>query len=543
MFVNGKYAEHAEIDTGLMYCYVKLDKLEELESFLQLCNAIGSGIVPNKGDIQQIGERAYSEGKYVAAKMLFHKIENWAKLALTYLKLHEYQNAVDSARRADDIPTWRQVNAACLLANQVQLAKSAGLNLIVLPDELPIISEFYQKNVRIVELVELLEAGIEHPQAKAYTNKEQNLFTHLALIYAKYMWMIDQPGSQRLMRFLKSNSDKVSIPLAIKACRENFLWNEVVFMYILSNEVDQAIKEMMEHPSSFDHKQLIQVCGQTGQPDLLVQLTKFYIEYYPQNLVEYLKVSRLGYFQTEELVDQKRKDFLSVDPMAVLRLAKEYDIIRLVRPYFELCIDDGMIEINNALVDIYIQQNDAKALTELIKRTTAYDTYATLDRLTDAKQTVSLRRVAVAAYTSLKKFDEGIEYAIKNGFYDEASECAAESKDGTKCDQLLRLICSDEFPDKAIRKEIFAVAVARCGERARPDVVLELAWRFGMMDYAMPYMIGQLKSMTDKIAELEAAKKVEPAKEEQTANDDGFGNFQEGGQDQNDDNWNTNANW
>ena len=27
------------------------------------------------------------------------------------------------------------------------------------------------------------------------------------------------------MRFLKSNSDKVSIPLSIKACRENFLWS------------------------------------------------------------------------------------------------------------------------------------------------------------------------------------------------------------------------------------------------------------------------------------------------------------------------------
>ena len=35
-----------------MYCYVKLDKFEELESFLQLVNAGGSGIVPNKGDIQ-----------------------------------------------------------------------------------------------------------------------------------------------------------------------------------------------------------------------------------------------------------------------------------------------------------------------------------------------------------------------------------------------------------------------------------------------------------------------------------------------------------
>lgn len=51
MFIQGKYAEHIEIDSGLMLCYVKLDKFEELESFLQLVNAGGSGIVPNKGDI------------------------------------------------------------------------------------------------------------------------------------------------------------------------------------------------------------------------------------------------------------------------------------------------------------------------------------------------------------------------------------------------------------------------------------------------------------------------------------------------------------
>jgi len=71
MFVQGKYSEHAEIDTSLMYCYVRLDKLEELDSFLQLTNAIGSGVVPMKGDILMIGDRAYAEQRYVAAKMLF----------------------------------------------------------------------------------------------------------------------------------------------------------------------------------------------------------------------------------------------------------------------------------------------------------------------------------------------------------------------------------------------------------------------------------------------------------------------------------------
>ncbi|CAL6082010.1 Clathrin_heavy chain [Hexamita inflata] len=538
MFVQQKYAEHSEIDSALMYCYVKLDKYEELESFLQLCNAIGAGIVPNKGDIEKIGDRAFSEMRYMAAKMLFQKISMWSKLALTLLKLQDYQNAVDAARRADEVPIWRQVNAACLLANQIQLAKTAGLYLIVLPDELPLISKFYQENVRIVELIELLESGIEHPQAKAYTNKEQNLFTHLALLYAKFMWLVDQPGSLRLSRFLKSNSDKVSIPLCIQECRKNLLWNEVVYMYVLSNENDQAVSEMMKHPGSFDHKQLLQICGYVSQPDLLVQLTDFYIKFYPQNLVEFLKVSKNGYFQTEEIIDTKRKDFLSVDPLAVLRLVKEYAIERLARQYFELLIEDGLIEINNELVNIYIQQRDEKALVELIKKTTQFDTYATLDRLVDEKQTQALRRTAVPVYAALKRFDEGIEYAVKNRFYDEASACAAASEDGVKCEQLLKLICSKEFPDQQIRKEIFAVAVARCGDMARPDVILELAWRLNMMDFAMPYMIGQLRSMGERIKKLEERKVevvVEAPKQE-----DGFGDFQQANTG---DNWQGDGNW
>lgn len=101
-----------------------------------------------------------------------------------------------------------------------------------------------------------------------------------------------------------------------------------------------------------------------------------------------------------------------------------------------------------------------------------------------------MRRCAVYLFSATKKFEDGIEYAITNKFYDEASTCAAASEDGNKCEQLLRLICGDEFPDKMIRKEIFTVAVSRCGDRARPDVVLELAWRFNMIDFAMPYLIG-----------------------------------------------------
>ena len=66
---------------------------------------MSSGVVPMKGDIAKIGDRAFGEQRYTAAKMLYSRINNWSKLALTLLKLQDYQNAVDAAKRAEDVPT------------------------------------------------------------------------------------------------------------------------------------------------------------------------------------------------------------------------------------------------------------------------------------------------------------------------------------------------------------------------------------------------------------------------------------------------------
>lgn len=118
---------------------------------------------------------------------------------------------------------------------------------------------------------------------------------------------------------------------------------------------------------------------------MLVQLTEFYIKYHPDQLIDYLRVSKEGYFQKDEALNAKRKDFLSVDPAAVLRLAKEYEIELMIRPYLELLIDDDILDVNNQLVDIYIQSNDAEPLIKFVKKTVNFDTLKTLDRLTDSK--------------------------------------------------------------------------------------------------------------------------------------------------------------
>lgn len=44
-----------------------------------------------------------------------------------------------------------------------------------------------------------------------------------------------------------------------------------------------------------------------------------------------------------------------------------------------------------------------------------------------------------------------------------------------------------------------------CYDLVRPDVVLELAWRHKMMDYAMPYLIQVLREYSSKVDKLSEA--------------------------------------
>ena len=47
---------------------------------------------------------------YEAAKLLFNNISNFARLASTLVHLGEFQNAVDSARKANSTRTWKEVS-------------------------------------------------------------------------------------------------------------------------------------------------------------------------------------------------------------------------------------------------------------------------------------------------------------------------------------------------------------------------------------------------------------------------------------------------
>lgn len=59
-----------------------------------------------------------------------------------------------------------------------------------------------------------------------------------------------------------------------------------------------------------------------------------------------------------------------------------------------------------------------------------------------------------------------------------------------------------------------------CYDLIRPDLVLELSWRHGLMDFAMPYMINTLAQQTKEIALLKADNEARKAKEKEQEKDE-----------------------
>lgn len=70
---------------------------------------------------------------------------------------------------------------------------------------------------------------------------------------------------------------------------------------------------------------------------------------------------------------------------------------------------------------------------------------------------------------------------------------AAESKDAELAETLLQWFLEEG------RKECFAACLFASYDLLHPDVVLELAWRHDIMDFAMPYFIQVMREYLTKV--------------------------------------------
>ncbi|XP_008416354.1 clathrin heavy chain 1 isoform X2 [Poecilia reticulata] len=471
-----KKARESYVETELIFALAKTNRLAELEEFV-------SG--PNNAHIQQVGDRCYEEGMYEAAKLLFNNVSNFARLASTLVHLGEYQAAVDSARKANSTRTWKEVCFACVDGEEFRLAQICGLHIVIHADELEDLISYYQDRGYFEELIALLEAALGLERA------HMGMFTELAILYSKFK-------PQKMREHLELFWSRVNIPKVLRAAEQSHLWAELVFLYDKYEEYDNAVITMMNHATDAWKEGLFKdIIAKVANVELYYKSLSFYLEYKP------LLINDLLTILSPRLDHNRAVSFFS-----------KMNQLKLVKPYLRSVQNHNNKAVNEALNNLLTEEEDYQSLRASID---AYDNFDTIDlaQRLEKHELIEFRRIAAYLYKRNNRWRQSVELCKKDKLYKDAMLFAAESKDAELAETLLQWFLEED------RKECFAACLFASYDLLHPDVVLELAWRHNIMDFAMPYFIQVMREYLTKVDEFAAkVDKLEEAESQRKTEDD-----------------------
>jgi len=466
-----KKIKEAHIDTSLIYAFAKAEMHPELEEFIS---------APNVGRIQDVAERCYAEEMYVPAKLMFTSISNFARLATCLVRLGEFQASVDAARKANSTRTWKEVNASCVEAGEFRLAQICALHIIVNPDEVDELVGVYEVKGHFEEIIAVMEAGLGLERA------HMGIFTELGVLYSKYK-------EEKLMEHVKLFWSRVNIRKMLKACEENAQWEELVFLHLHHDEFDNAALAMIAHPTeAWEHLKFKDTIAKLTNTEIFYKAITFYLDYSP------LEVNSL----LEAMASR-------VDHVRVISQMKRAGHLPLVKPYLLATQPANIKEVNDALYALYVEDEDHEALA---KGVVTFDNFDQVEmaQMCEKHSLLQFRRIGAMLYKRAKKWSKSVELSKKDKVWDEAIETTAESGDSAIAEELINFFVEQKL------NTCFAAALYTCYAQLRPDVVMELAWRNNLNDFAMPFMVQTMREITNKIDTLvqKERKKEEAAAEE-----------------------------
>eukprot|EP00771_Trimastix_marina_P000223 gnl/Trimastix_PCT/1231.p1 GENE.gnl/Trimastix_PCT/1231~~gnl/Trimastix_PCT/1231.p1 ORF type:complete len:1609 (+),score=828.08 gnl/Trimastix_PCT/1231:233-5059(+) len=463
-----KQLRESAIDSELCYAYAKTGQLGELEELI-------SGA--NLAEIQNIGDRCFDEEMYHAARILFNSISNFARLASTLVRLEQYQQAVDAARKANSIKTWKEVCFACVEARAFRLAQLCGVNIVVHADELEELIQFYCARGYFEEIISLLEYGIGLDRA------HMGMFTELGVLYSKFK-------PQKLMEHIKLFHARLNIPQLLRVTEANLQWAELCFLYCHYDEYDYAATTMLSHGAdAWNHQQFKEIISKIANMEIYYKSIDFYLAQHPMLLNDLLLV-----------ISQR------VDNARVVTQLRRADRLPLVKSYLMSVQSNEVPEVNEAINDLLIDEEDCEGLRTSIENYPAFEQTALARRL-EHHDLLEMRRVAAWLYKLNKRWNESVELSKRDLLFQDAMETAAESQNPEIAEALLRFFACDV--DDKFRAPTFAACLYTCYDILTADVVLELAWSRGLNDYAMPFLINVTREYTSKVDRLVAAQKEE----------------------------------
>ncbi|CAK0870946.1 unnamed protein product, partial [Prorocentrum cordatum] len=303
------------------------------------------------------------------------------------------------------------------------------------------------------QLISLLDAGLSHERA------HMGMYTELGVLYAKYK-------PEKLMDFIKMNTAKLNIPKLTNACERHYLWEAAVFLYSHYDEYDQAASTMMAHSSSaYTHDKFLMIMQKVSNMELYYRAISFYLEENPMQLNAMLSA-----------ISSK------VDHARVVQQVRKAGHLSLILPFLKSSQQHNSTAVNEAINEMYCESEQHEELRQSIEDFDNFDQIALAQKL-EKHELVEMRRIAALVYKKNKRFKQSIELSKLDGMYRDAMETARDSGNEDAAEVLLR-----GFVESG-SKECFAACLYTCYDLVRPDVALELAWRNGMMDFCMPYLI------------------------------------------------------
>lgn len=447
------------IDTELIYAMAKTNKLTDLEKFVN---------GPNVANIQGIGDRCFDEGLYNAAKTIFTSINNNSKLALCHIHLEEYREAVNAAGKANNVSTWKSVCFACLRANEFRLASQCGLEVIKYPDHVDDVVSYYSDLGHFTHLVSLFEQGLGLEDAHI------GIFTELGILYTKHV-------PEKVMDHCKVFFSKLNVSKVVRACERARLFSPAVYLYMQDKQFDNAVKVMMDRAPAYSNDIFLEAIVKVRNAEVMYKAVQFYLNMHPGEFTKLMEV-------VEPHVDHSR---------VVNQLRRTGDwALQIGQPYMKNVQAADLTAVNEALNELYIEDEDYESLRKSIDRFKNFNMIALAQKLA-AHELLEFRRISAYVYRCNKKWSQSIDLSKGDRMWKDCIDTANESADAEIIEKLLRFFCETS------EKECFCATLYTCYTHISPDVALELGWINGYHNFVVPFLIQTFKHTHERLKALE----------------------------------------
>jgi len=311
-----------------------------------------------------------------------------------------------------------------------------------------------------------LEQGINLNRA------HQGIFTQLGILYCRYK-------EEKIMEHIKMFWSRANIPRLLSCCQENEHWNEAVFLYRNYDQYDQAVQTLMEHsPECWSHELFKECLKKVANTEIYYQAIDFYLNEQPLLL-------------NDLLMDLTSK----LDHARVVTKVKTSGHLPLVEKYLLSVQHDDNTTVNENINYLFVEMEDYKSLRKSIEQYSAFDQLQLAQQL-EKHELFEFRRIAAYLYKLNKRWDKSAELSKGDKIWQDAMETTASSGNKQQAESLLRFFVEENEP------ECFAACLFICYELISPDVVLELAWRHNLYEWAMPYMVQAFNQVTTSLNDI-----------------------------------------